>query len=174
MQKYIEETTYTKYIVIAGVSSDYTYLETQSQKISKKTEIVFDNQGMEYDKKRGIIVPDSSSDEIYAGGYFPRRYDNKRISIEMLWYYKDSVVWDSSKEMIIITGIFDEKKDAEAQLNIVKSVVPTAYIKKKSMYMGCMHQPEIATSREGAGLAMTATISILRKFAKSASKNLPK
>ena len=129
----------TVYIVIAGTSSDYNYLEDKSKNISKNTNISFDNGGMEFDQKRGMIVPDTSSDELYAGGYYPRRFPEERISIEMLWYYKDGQNEETSKDMIIITGIFGNKKDAEKQLDRIKELVPTAYIKKKQMYMGCMH-----------------------------------
>lgn len=138
-EKFIKEATMDKYIVIAGTSTDYTYLENQSKKISKNTGIVFDNQDMVYDKKRGMIVPDTSSDEIYAGGYYPRRYCDERISIEMMWYYTDEQNNDTLKDMIIITGIFGNKEDAQKQLEKVKAAIPTAYIKKKGIYMGCMH-----------------------------------
>ena len=137
--KFIREATMDRNIVIAGTSTNYVYLESQSKKISKKAGIVFDNQGMEYDKKRGMIVPDTSSDGIYAGSYFPRRYDDDRISIEMMWYYHDTQDYQGSKDMIIITGIFGSKEEAQKQLEKVKKVVPTAYLKKKGIYMGCMH-----------------------------------
>ncbi len=139
VDQYIKEATVTKYLVLAGVSNDFNALDNLAKQISKKTGIKYEN-GLEYDKKRGMIVPDTSSDVIYAGSYFPRRDDDEKISIEMLWYYKNEQNdADSSRQMIIITGIFGNKKNAETQLNSVKSIVPSAYIKKKGIFMGCMH-----------------------------------
>ncbi|MEI7801674.1 MAG: hypothetical protein WCI97_03405 [Bacteroidota bacterium] len=127
------------YIVIAGASADFHALDNLSKEISKKTGIEYSND-LVYDSRRGMIAPDSSDDEIYAGSYFPRRYDTSRISIEMMWYYSNgSMLNTDTTKMIIVIGIFDSKKSALLQLKSVQDAVPTAYIKKMKMYMGCMH-----------------------------------
>ena len=111
-----------KYIVIAGASSDFNALDNLSKSISTKT-------GIEY-----------SNDLIYAGSYYPRREDTSRISIEMMWYVsKGNMQNVDTTKMVIVTGIFDFKKSALNQLQKVQEIVPTAYIKKMKLYMGCMH-----------------------------------
>jgi hypothetical protein len=138
VDRWIKESTVPTFIVLAGTSTNFEALDHSAKAISKKTGITYQN-GLIHDLKRGMIVPDTSSDEIYAGAYYPRRYSSNEISIEMLWYYMDSQNQDTLKEMIILAGIFQTKEEAEKQLSLVKSVVPTAYVKKKMMYMGCMH-----------------------------------
>lgn len=128
------------YVVFAGASTNFSALDSTAQKISAATAINYENT-LVYDSKRGMIVPDTSSDEIYAGSYFPRRYAGERISIEMAWYYAGSTEPDSAaaKTMCIITGIYGEKKEAAASLAKVKKLVPDAYMKKIKLYQGCMH-----------------------------------
>ena len=41
--------------------------------------------------------------------------------------------------MVIITGIFDSKKEAESQLTLIKRSYSDCYIKEVKLYMGCMH-----------------------------------
>lgn len=128
------------YVVFAGASTNFIALDSTAQKISAATGINYENT-LVYDAKRGMIVPDTSSDEMYAGSYFPRRYAEGRISIEMVWYYAGSAEPDSAaaKTMCIITGIYSGKKEAAASLVKVKKLVPDAYMKKIKLYQGCMH-----------------------------------
>lgn len=134
-----EELTALRYIVIAGTSADFYTLDNLLKEISKKTGIEYSNN-LVYDSKRGMIAPDSSDDEIYAGSYFPRRYSTSLISIEMMWYYSTGNMQNTdTTKMIIVTGIFDSKKSALLQLKLVQEVVPTAYIKKMKLYMRCLH-----------------------------------
>lgn len=137
----IDESTVTRFVVLGGVSIDFDYLHKLSKKIGKVTGENYYSNGLVYDKKRGMIVPDTSSDEIYAGNYFPRRYAEEGISIEMLWYYTtpQGSFGSSDKRMVIITGIFATKTEAEANLKKVKKVNSNAYINKVNIYMGCMH-----------------------------------
>ena len=137
----IDESTVIRFVVLGGVSGDFNYLHKLSKKIGKVTGENYYSNGLVYDKKRGMIVPDSSSDEIYAGSYFPRRYAEESISIEMLWYYTtpQGSFGSTDQRMAIITGIFATKSEAEANLKKVKLVNPNAYINKVNIYMGCMH-----------------------------------
>ncbi|HYV95794.1 MAG TPA: hypothetical protein VE978_28745 [Chitinophagales bacterium] len=128
------------YIVFAGTSLDFHALDSVCNKIAIVTSEKYSNK-LVYDKQRGMIVPDSSDDELYAGDYSPRRYPEESISIEMLWYYfqNASLLSDSDKRMAIVTGIFENKSDAQENLKKIRPVVPDAYIKRIELYMGCMH-----------------------------------
>lgn len=139
MDDYIEQSTVEEYIVVAGASTDFNALDLLAKKISTVTNINYRNDLM-YDKKRGMILPDTSSDDIYAGSYFPvRRYPEELISIDMKWYFSEHQGKDGDKTMIIVTGVFGNKEEAKKNLELIKKVVPTAYIKSVNIYLGCMH-----------------------------------
>ncbi len=127
------------YVVFAGASTNFNHLDSIAKNISAKTGIKYETD-LVYDNKRGMILPDTSSDDIYAGSYYPRRYAEERISIEMAGYYKSGDLRDADSTMMtIVTGIFGEKKDAAVNLAKVKAVVPNAYMKRVKLYQGCMH-----------------------------------
>lgn len=129
------------YVVCAGASTDYHQLDSIATQISAKTGIIYRND-LVYDSRKGMIVPDTSNDEIYRGVYYPRRYAEERISIEMEGYYKTGDLGDVdslNKKMIIVTGIFADKKDGDKNLSSVRKVVPSANMKQLKLYQGCMH-----------------------------------
>ena len=80
-----------KFIVFAGESKDFFILNAKAKKISEKSGINYRNDLVYYNGK-GMIVPDTSSDEMYRGASFPRRYDKNRISIEMKYWYFDKKI----------------------------------------------------------------------------------
>ena len=135
-----EDSYATCYLIFAGASTNFHQLDSTAKLVAQKTGIKYENT-LVYDSKRGMIVPDTSSDKMYAGSYFPRRYAEERISIEMAWYYSTGTEPDSAapKILCIVTGIYGEKKAASANLAKVKAVVPGAYMKKVKLYQGCMH-----------------------------------
>ncbi len=136
----IEAAMLTRYIVIAGASSDFNSLDLSAKEISKKSEIPYDNNEMIYDKELGMIVPkDTAKYDMDAGQSIPRRYEENLISIEMMYHYTSNHAFGDMKKMIIITGIFGNKQDAEKQLKLIQKAVPSTYIKKTRLYMGCMH-----------------------------------
>ena len=140
MQKHIDESTFPRYIIIAGASSDFKALDYSAKDISKKTGIVYSNNEMVYDKELGMIVPkDTVKYDIDAGQDMPRRYEENLISIEMMHHYSKYDPKEDRSKMIIITGIFPNKEDAQKQLKLIQKAVPTAYIKKIMLYMGCTH-----------------------------------
>lgn len=95
---------------------------------------------MVYDKELGMIVPkDTVKYDFDAGQSVPRRYEESLISIEMMHFYSKYDPNEDRTKMIIITGIFPNKEDAQKQLKLIQKAVPTAYIKKTMMYMGCTH-----------------------------------
>jgi hypothetical protein len=131
----------TRYVCFAGASTNFNQLDSVAKSISGKTKITYQNN-LVYDSKRGMIVPDTSSDKIYAGHYFPRRDAEERISIEMVSYYKNgdlSAVDGSNKMMCIVTAVFGSKKEADLHLKKIKPIVKDAYCKKVNVYIGCMH-----------------------------------
>jgi hypothetical protein len=41
--------------------------------------------------------------------------------------------------MIVVAGIFTDKKEAEERLKEIQKYRPTAYLRKTPIYMGCVH-----------------------------------
>src|SRR5690349_2754369 len=120
---------------------DFNALDSSCQRIAVVANEKYSNH-LIYDKQRGMIVPDSSDDELYAGSYSPRGYPEKSISIEMLWYYYGDAeaVSDSDKRMTIVTEMFENISNAESNLKKVRPGERDAYVKRVERYMGCIHQ----------------------------------
>lgn len=128
----------TSYVVIAGEAEDFDLLETKAKNLSATTSIKYDAGGLIYNKEKGLIYPEDSNDEIYAGAYAMRRYDDNRISLEMRDHYFDNK-GTGTKKMIIVAGIYGSKAEAAKRLKEVKAHAPSAYIRKTKIYMGCIH-----------------------------------
>ena len=136
----IEEQTITEYMVIAGSGKDFPSLEATAKELSKKTGIPYDDLGRIY-KDSLLVWPDSIDDELYRGVYVFRRWANDPITIEMNII---GVCYNPSPDkpaplLMIVAGLYGTKKEANERLAMIKKYIPTAYIKKKEVYMGCMH-----------------------------------
>jgi hypothetical protein len=132
-----------KHLIILGSNPKYEVILREAKEISKKTGIPYCSRGMIFDKKRGLIWPDNFEDEMWAGGYAPRRYNTQcdaeagreTITIEYSSAYKGF----TKGLFIIVGGIQDDDKAAAKMIKKYKRVVPDAYVKKTPIYMGCMH-----------------------------------
>jgi hypothetical protein len=134
------EANVTEYLIIAGTSKDFSALETSAKDLSNKTGIKYDDLGRIY-KDSCILYPDSIQDELYRGTYVFRRMESEPISIEM---NINGILFTPSEtkerpKMIIVAGMFANKNDAKIRLSRVQKYIPTAYILRKEVYMGCMH-----------------------------------
>jgi hypothetical protein len=98
---------------------------------------------MVYDKQRGLIWPDNSNDEAWAGSYAPRRYDNECnisdpkpcITVER------SEAYEGFKPglYIVVAGVLGRDEERSQRLNVARRIVPEAYVKQTTIYLGCMH-----------------------------------
>jgi hypothetical protein len=136
----INEQNATEYLIIAGTSSDYYSLLTFAKDLSLKTGIVYDDMGRVY-RDSCIVNPEESDDELYRGTYVFRRWEFGSISIEL---NVEGIVFSPSgtserPKMIIVAGMGENKKEAMEKLALIRKYVPTAYLKKKEVYMGCIH-----------------------------------
>lgn len=127
------------YVIIAGESEDYKTLDALAKKLGEQTGIKYDNEGLIWSAEKQLHWPDDSGDEIYAGSYYMRRFDEKRISLEMRDWYFDVKPVEYSKKMIIVAGIYSNKKGARKQLAMIKKYAPSAYIRTTKIYIGCIH-----------------------------------
>ncbi len=124
------------FIVVADTSRNYFYLRNTMFDVSKKSGLIIDSLGRFFDPKRGIIVPDDSEDEIYAGAYFPRRFEGSELSIE---YFKTYAEQSHQTNLAMIAGQYTVADAAQKQLRKIKQLCPNAFIIQAKLYNGCMH-----------------------------------
>jgi hypothetical protein len=126
-------------ILVVGSYASYPAALAAAKAFSRASGVAYESQGMIYDKKRGLIWPDDSSDEVYAGQYAPRRYDQcgdkSCVTIER------SAAYEGFRPglYIVVAGIVGRDSDGEARLKAARAIVPFAYVKQTTLYMGCMH-----------------------------------
>ena len=130
-----DNSTVEMYIVVLSQSDDYAGLVKRAKGISSDTGIKYDGEGMVYDPKRGLIIPDDSDDDMWAGSYYPRRYDSRFISIEYSKYYLDK-----PKGKYAIIGFMDMKaREAKRMHQWFQKYVPDAVYSHKPFWQGCIH-----------------------------------
>jgi hypothetical protein len=127
-------------IVIVSSHISYRHAVIGAKAFSAASGVAYSTQGMIYDDKRGLIWPDDSEDDVWAGSYAPRRDDlcgTKRcVTIERAASYGLD-----SGGYVVVAGIVsqDDAATARAYLRGARKIVPSAFIKLTTLYMGCMH-----------------------------------
>lgn len=134
----LQDYDYAKYyLVIADTGHSFALLHKTMFALSNNTGLEIDTMGRIYDSKTNkIILPYDDSDEMYAGYYFPRRFPSQNLSMEYLNFYFPN---SDTGTIAVLAGIFEEKKKADSLLKVIKPYVSSAYVKKASVYVGCMH-----------------------------------
>ncbi len=129
---------YTSYwIVIADTSLLYDPLLKKMGELSLKLNSPIDSMGRFYNRKKDLVaLPDTDDDELYAGEYFPRRYESDYLSIEYLNWYNEL---SNEKMLVIMAGIFVNESTADTALNKLKLINTQALKFKSKLYTGCMH-----------------------------------
>jgi hypothetical protein len=129
----------TRYVVIAGESGNYDSLRLVAKDLGKRCHIRYDDQDQKWSRKKGLYLREDSDDGIWNGEYFPRRYEEDLITLEMKDYFLDKHPEKPSMKMIVVAGIFETKKAADARLKLIKQFRPLAYVRESQLYMGCIH-----------------------------------
>jgi hypothetical protein len=125
------------YVVVADTGKNYYRHNDEMKKLSRINNKPIDSMGRYYNKAKNLIaLPDTSSDEIYAGEYYPRRYASESLSLEYLNIYKDD---SAEKTIALITGIYEKKSSADSALRSLTAVKGKAFTLAAPIYMGCMH-----------------------------------
>ena len=127
----------TYFILIADTNSNYYTLQKKLFNLNKQLAIEIDTMGRYYNiTKKLIALPDTSSDEIYAGQYYPRRHPSSNLSLEYLNYYKNN---GPETTIALVTGIYGNIQEAESALAPLKKIEKNAFVLKADIYIGCMH-----------------------------------
>jgi len=127
----------TAYIVCLDSGKTYFTLDKLMYKNANDYHVTIDTANRSYNKQKDLIaLSEDDDDQMYAGEYFPRRYNSSYLSLEYLYVYDDNI---DDKTIGLIAGIYDDKKDADSVLTIFKPSNPKAFVLKGDIYMGCMH-----------------------------------
>jgi hypothetical protein len=134
-----------RYVVVLSVYKTFEAAKEDAVKIAKASGVPFSMEGRVYEKKRGLIYPDSFEDEAFRGGYLARSYDTtvlpgseaetQYLSVER------SDGYDGFKPgfYMVVAGIQAISEDAGKQADRFRAWAPTTYVKKTKIYMGCLH-----------------------------------
>ncbi len=136
-QNLIETEYMNAFVVVADSAQSYYELREKMFVLSDELKLEIDTIGRGYDANKNLIcLPENDADEMWAGDYPPRRYPDETLSLEYVAFYDEE---SPTKTIGLITGIFDSKDKAEAQLNSVIEHSSNAYIINTDIYMGCTH-----------------------------------
>lgn len=128
-----------RYLVIADSSQDYGALRQKAIDLAQRLQLKYDEMDRIYSNEKGLHLPvDYKEDEMWAGEYFLRRDGEDFISLEMRHAYRKKGN-SSDGTMIIVAGIFSNKRTANVMLKRVRKTSPKAHIQKATIYMACMH-----------------------------------
>ena len=130
-------------VLVIGSYKSYDAALRAAKSYGQRSGHQYDSRGMVYDKRRGLIWPDDSEDEIWAGAYAPRRYDTECAP----WNGSPCVTVERSAEYegfapglyIVVDGILDRSPERAQRLAAARKLVSGAYVKDTDIYMGCMH-----------------------------------
>jgi hypothetical protein len=123
-----------RYILILKSTKDYNEALNFARNAARKLKLEFDNDNRRYSKKKGIYF-EGIPDDDYNGGYYPRRYSDEFISLENSDGYKGF----KKGYILVVGGIYNDRRASNEALGRVKAVYPDAYVKKTKMWMGCIH-----------------------------------
>lgn len=123
------------YVLILKTTKSCQEAVNVATKAGKALNLEFDNESKECSDAKGVYYSEDIDDEMYRGGYAPRRYEGEYISLENSDGYKDF----SPGKIIVVSGIYKDGKNARKALKAVRKFYPDAYAKKTTLWMGCIH-----------------------------------
>ena len=130
-------------ILVVGSYKSYEEALRAAKRFSSRSAYPYGSRGMVYDRERGLIWPDDSADEAWAGRYAPRRYDNECdirdskpcITVERSEGYEGF----TPGLYIVVGGVLGRDEQRVERLAAARKIVPTAYVKQTTIYLGCTH-----------------------------------
>ncbi|MBX9853796.1 MAG: hypothetical protein K2X86_18785 [Cytophagaceae bacterium] len=120
---------------------DYDSLNALAAKVADKLKTKKDYINRIYKEGKGIIVSMDDEDEIYRGEYYPRRFQDTTVSIEMKYAFSDSTekIIGNDLRMVLVAGMYEKKEDALKILDKLKKDFPRARVISNEFFVGCMH-----------------------------------
>lgn len=133
----------TRWVTILTATKTFDEARADAKTMARESGLPFSMEGRVFDRKRGLIYPDTYEDEVFAGGYAARRYNEAFLNEKETEYLSiersDGYEGFRPGYYIVVAGVYDSSKKAAAQAERFKKWAPTAYAKKTKIYMGCLH-----------------------------------
>jgi hypothetical protein len=141
--QWIDAPFYRLGILVVGSYKTYEDALRAAKRFSLRSAYPYGSRGMVYDPERGLIWPDDGDDEAWAGRYAPRRYDNECdirdskpcVTVERSEGYEGF----TPGLYIVVGGVLGRDERRAERLAAARKIVPTAYVKQTTIYLGCTH-----------------------------------
>jgi hypothetical protein len=141
--EWIDTPFYRLGILVLGSYKSYGEAQRAARWFGSRSTYPYGSRGMVYDKERGLIWPDDSEDEGWAGRYAPRRYDNECnirdprpcTTVERSEGYEGF----TPGLYIVVGGVLGRDERRVERLAAARKIVPEAYVKQTTIYLGCTH-----------------------------------
>lgn len=137
------------YIVSVAEGYNYDSLHRIAVDAASLLKFEFDTFGRYYDPKRGIILPDNSEDDIWAGQYLLRRSGEPKVSLERVSFYTDASLSEGDEmralnesdttKMFVFATMYPEKNSADSLAKVLSKTYPATKVIPNKIYIGCMH-----------------------------------
>lgn len=125
------------YIVVIDTNANYFDLNKTMYQLSASYKIAIDTFGRYFNTdKNKLILPEENSDEIYAGDYVPRRFEESGISIEYLSFYLEHA---KEETFVLIAGMYKSKAEANKLVKKVSKAYKNTWILESNIFIGCSH-----------------------------------
>jgi len=125
------------FIVVVDTGLKYSPLQTKMYALSKKLNLPIDTMGRHFNTSKNLIaLADDNQDEMYAGDYYPRRDVSEHLSLEYLNFYLPDA---ADKNIALVAGIYEDEKEADSLLTILKRADKSSFKFKANVFVGCMH-----------------------------------
>lgn len=135
--------TQDRWLVVLGTYKDFPAAKRDAEAYARASGIPFSMNGMVFDEK-GLHLPDTDPDQIYAGDYLLRRFNTASVGDELVEEHlsiekSGAYAGFSPDEYIIVARVAENTKEAAQARKHFKKIAPKAYVKKTRIFMGCLH-----------------------------------
>lgn len=125
------------YGVLADTGLDYSALHRLMFRISTELNHPIDTMERYFDvATKELKLPEDSDDDMYAGNYYPRRFEGNFLSIEYLYLYDNKA---NINTIALVAGSFLNKDSADSLCRKLRPIAPKSLVVMFWEYDGCMH-----------------------------------
>lgn len=125
------------YAVLADTGRDYASLHNTMFRIAKELNHPIDTMERYFNEStKELKLTEDSDDDMYAGYYFPRRFEGNFLSIEYLYLYDNKA---NTNTMAVVAGSFLSRNSADSLCRKLKPITPKSIVVMFWEYDGCLH-----------------------------------
>ena len=144
---YMREMTKLTYVLVLASARDFASARRQAEAIARRADVPFSMQGMVYDAKRGLILPDDADDPVYAGSYYLRRENSaaelpetgKPATVYLSVERSEAYEGFPKGRYIVVGGFYQSRPEAQRKLAGFARLAPGARLRRTPIFYGCIH-----------------------------------